>query len=140
MRWLIRGKFKWLRGRRAFTLIEVLVGVGILGIIGTGIVIALDTNSRATRTLDEQVVAANLATEYLEAIRDIPYADTYPNTGGNIDIPFQYSVTINTKCSIDGTAYGACTGADNETLQKIIISVSREGRPVLSACTYRCKR
>ncbi len=129
----------YLREQRAFSLIEVLVAVGILGVIGTSVVMALDTNFRATRTLDEHVMAANLATEYLEAIRDIPYAATYPNAGENIDIPFQYGVTVNTDCSVDGITFGDCTGSDNETLQKIVVSVSREVKPVLSICTYRCK-
>lgn len=128
----------YLNDQRGFSLIEVLVAVGILGFIGVAVIAALDTNSRAARTLDEQVVAANLATAYLEVIKEFPYAATYPNAGDNITIPFQYSVVINTECSSDGTTWASCSGS--ETLQKITVIVSREGKGVLSLCTYRTKR
>ena len=138
MRWLGKCKLKLFREQRGFTLIEILIAVGILGFMGVAFITALDTSSRTARILDEQVVAANLAYGHLEAINFSPYAATYPNVGENITVPFQYSVTIETECSSDGVIFSACS--ENETLQKIMIIVSREGRPVYSGCTYRCKR
>ena len=123
-----------------FTLIETVIAVGILGLIGAGILTALNTNSRATRVLDEQVVAANLAATYLESIKEFPYGHTYPNAGDDITIPTQYSVAIDIKCSSDGTTFAPSTGSENETLQKVTISVSHGEKPVLSICTYRTKR
>ena len=127
-------------GKTGFTLLEVLVAVGILGFIGAGLAMALDTNYRATRTLDEKVTAVNLATAHIEAMRSLPYALTYPNASENITIPPQYSVVINTECSSDSETYVPCTGSDNETFQLIEVCVSREGGPVLRMCTYRTKR
>ena len=140
MRWLGKGRLRLFRGQRGFTLLEVLVAVGILGFIGAGVAMALDTNYRATRTLDEQVVAANLATAHIEAMRSLPYAATYPNASENITIPSQYTVIIDTECSSDNINFHECTGSDNETFQLIQIMVSREGGPVLRFCTYRTKR
>jgi len=139
MGWPLKGKFKLFQEQRGFSLFEVLVSVSILGLIGVGLLTALNTNSRAARTLDEQVVAVNLATAHFEAIREVPYAATYPNAGENITIPTQYSVGIDVEFSNDGE-----TWSDNytdETFQKIILTVSREGgKPVLLVCTYRAKR
>jgi type II secretory pathway pseudopilin PulG len=119
---------------------EILVALGILGVIGVGLLAALNTNSRATRTLDEQVKAANLAVAYIEVIKESSYAAAYPSAGDNITLPAQYEVVVETQCSSDGTNFSDCTGSDNETLQKIIAIVSRDGKPVLSLCTYRTKR
>lgn len=140
MRWLAKGKSKLFREKTGFTLIEIAIAVGMIAAIAVGFLTALNTNSRATRNLDERVTAANLATAYLEAIKESPYADNYTSAGDNIDIPIQYSVTVNTECSSDGTNFSACTGSDNETLQRITVIISREGEYILSLCTYRSKR
>ena len=125
-----------------FTLLEVLIAVGILGFIGVAVIAALDTNFRANRTLDEQVTGINLATAHLEVIRELPFSDgsdNYSSAGDNISIPSDYSVGISTGWSSDGETFGSYT--DNATLQLITISVSREGdgKPVLSMCTYKYK-
>jgi type II secretory pathway pseudopilin PulG len=120
---------------------EVLIAVSILGVIGASVLTALEANSRSTRTLDEKVVATNLATAYFEVIKKLPFASSYPNAGENITVPQQYTVDIETECSSDGTNFVPCTGSDNETFQRIRFSVLREeGRPVLSICTYKTKR
>ena len=132
MRWLLKRKFKLFQEQTGFTLIEILFAVGILGIIAAGFLTALETNSRATRALDEKTVAANLAAAHVEALKESSYSDNYSNVGDNITIPFQYSVAIDVEFSSDGTTFGPYTGADNETLQLITVFVSREGgKPVL---------
>jgi len=138
MRWLAKGKSKLFREKAGFTLIEVALALGILAAIATGFLTALNTNSRATLNLDEQVTAANLATAYLEAIKESAYADTYPNAGDNIDHSPQYSVAINIQYSNDGTTW--VDSYTDETLQKVTVIILREGHHVLSVCTYRCKR
>ena len=138
MRWLATGKFKLFQEKTGFTLIEIVIALGILAAIATGFLTALNTNSRATRDLDEKVTAANLATAYLEAIKESSYAVTYPNAGDNITAPFQYDVDVDIDYSNDGTTW--VDFYTDETLQKITVIVSREGEYVLSLCTYRCKR
>ncbi|MBI2980418.1 MAG: type II secretion system protein, partial [Chloroflexi bacterium] len=67
-------RFWWQRG---LTLIEMVVALGILAAIGTGLLVAFNTNARAARTLDEQTVAVNLISAYFEVIRHTDYAPTY---------------------------------------------------------------
>lgn len=136
MKRLLKGNLRLFRKQTGFALLEVLVAVGILGALGVGLLTALDANSRANRTLDEQTTAVNLVTTYLEDIRELPYSDNYSSAGDGINIPSQYSVVISTEYSSDGEIFGPYTG--NETLQLIRIIVSREGgKPVLSMCTFK---
>ncbi|MFC1985268.1 prepilin-type N-terminal cleavage/methylation domain-containing protein [Chloroflexota bacterium] len=144
MRWLVKGKFRFLRGQRGLTLLEVLIAVSILALIGVGVVRAIDTNARASRTLDEQVVATNLATAYLEALRELPYDNAYPNEYSNInvDTPPGYSANITVVYTNDYKDDGTTVWVDeppgSKELQRIRVSVSREnGKPVLSICTFK---
>jgi len=139
-----RGRFKFLHGQMGFTLIEVLVGVAIIAAIGVGVANAIDTNSRAIRTFDEKVQATNLVTSYLEGIRQLPYSDdtnAYASVSQGIVKPFQYIVTMNITYSPDGIYWAPNSNGGAYKLQKITISVSREGgKPILSTCTFRTTR
>ncbi|MFC1847601.1 hypothetical protein ACFLW5_02175 [Chloroflexota bacterium] len=142
MRQLHKRRFRPFRGQRGISLLETLIAVGILAAVGLAFMSALDTNARAGRTLDEQLQAVNLATSYLEAIRELPYDyvnPEYSDASDNITIPAQYNVDIDVDYSSDGTIW-VDTYTD-EHLQKITIAVSREGgKPILILCTLRCER
>ena len=139
-----KGRFSFFRGQRGFTLAEVLLAVAILAVIGVVFLSALNTNAKATHTLDEQVVASNLATAYIEAVKAMPYADTYPDPSATITIPPQYNVNVDIDFTSDGATGDGITWVDtytDETLQKITVAVSREGgQPVLSICAFKTKR
>ena len=142
MRWVGKREFGGFEGQRGFTLLETLIAVFLLGLIGTGVLTALNTNSRAVRVLDEQVVAANLATVYFEAIRAATYDNVSPNeyssVGDNITKPSDYTVTIDVDYSDNGTAW-VDTYTD-QTLQRILVSVSLQGKPIIPVCTWRAQR
>ena len=139
MRWLLKGRIKLCRGHPGFTLIEVLIAMGILAAVGTAFLVALNTNSRVTHSLDEKVTATNLTTAYIEAIKEVSYAVTYPSAGDNIAVPPQYDVDVDIKYSSDGGTTWLDTYTD-EHFQKITITISREGRYILSVCTFRSER
>jgi len=139
MKGLLKPRFNFLKRQQGFSILEALVSVAILGLVGVGILTAMDTNFRAERTVDEQVTAKNLTTAYIEAIKALPFAVDYPTAGDNITVPPQYNVQVDIQCSNDAETYGACTGS--ETFQRIAISVYREGgNPVMRICTFRTDR
>jgi type II secretory pathway pseudopilin PulG len=123
---------------------ETLVAVGILGLIGTGILTAVNTSIESAGRLDEDVVATNLATAYIEAIKAIPYASSYDSPENVISIPFQYDVDVDIQFTSDGDPSDGITWVDtytDEHIQKLTITVSREGgEHVLTICSFKAER
>jgi len=149
MRWLRKGKLRFLQGQKGIGLLETLIAVAILGAIGVSLLTALDTNARATRTLDEHVVATNLATAYIEAIKASSYDSTepyYDDVVADIIVPPQYDVNVDITFTDDGDTTDGITWSDYniedpQTIQKLAVTVSREGgKHVLTICAFKTKR
>jgi len=144
MRWLRKGRIRFLRGQRGIGLIETLVAVGILGLIGTGILTAISTSTESAGRLDEDVVATNLATAYIEAVKAMPYASSYDSPETVISIPPQYYIGVDIQFTDDGDTSNGIDWVDTyggETIQKLTVSVSREGgEHVLTICAFKTKR
>ncbi len=152
MRWLGKGRLRFLRGQRGIGLLETMIAVAILAAIGVSLLNALDTNAKATRQLDEKVVATNLATAYFEAIKASPYAETYDDVVADITVPPQYIVNVDIQFSSESIPEGDITQiiwvdeyldeeGEERTIQKLTVTVSREeGKHILSICTFKTKR
>lgn len=154
MKWLKKGETRLFGRQAGFSLVEVLVAAAILSLIGTGLLTALDTNAKATRTLDEKVVATNLATAYFEAIKAIPPDDpqypwpTCPSPEDVITIPPQYIMNVDIAFSSDSylgeddiTYITWVDDYTDQTIQRFTVTVSREGgKPVLAICMFKTKR
>ena len=133
-------RFRPFRRQGAFSLIEVLVAVGILAAIGVTFAGAMGTAHRNVGTLDEQIQAEALIRSQLDDIKASAYQDSgvYPVT---VNVPYQYSVSINATALDTETcvADGNCN-----TLQKITVTVSRASsngdRPVLAVSAYKVKK
>lgn len=118
-------------------MIEVLVAAAILGAVGVGYISATDASTRGSRVVQEQITARNLADTYIEVIRNQPFANNYDTVIDAVANPLQYTVVFDYKFSTD-----AETWTDNSTdtyLQRIIIQVSKGGKPVLSVCSYKMR-
>ena len=133
---------RWLRGQRGFTLLEVILAMGILGIVGVAFMSTLNTGTRTTGTLKEQTQAEVLARSQLEEIKNIPYETdsgcytlgdpAYPCYDKTITTPPDYTLSVTTE-PLDFPGDNA--------LQKITVGVSRtgSGKPILSLTTYKKK-
>lgn len=132
-------------GQTGFTLIEVLLSFGLMALIGVGLLQAIDTNARAGGVVDQHVTADTLATGYIEAIRQSPYANNYTSATANITIPLQYSVVVQTYGTDDYVSnwddiIWVGPPSSNQSLQKIIVSVSQGGKLITTICTLRTRR
>jgi prepilin-type N-terminal cleavage/methylation domain-containing protein len=146
MRWLGKGRLRFLRGQRGFTLIEVVVAVAILAAIGVIFISAIDTGYGSVRILDEKTQAEALIRSQLDAIKVSPYEDSgiYPVT---VTLPPQYSMTINVvppqQIGLDRIPLEELVEYTVTTIQEITVSVFRTGngsdRPVMSVGAYKVK-
>ncbi len=124
--------------QKGFTLLEVLVAVAIMAVIGVVVLQAFDSVSAATRNNNERTIAANICTDFLEAIKEMEFAEDYPDAGDGISIPPDYEIMLNITFTEDGENW--VSTYSGQTLQKIVVAVYREGKPVFSICTLRAKR
>ena len=100
-----------LSGGRGFTLIEVLVALGIFGMVGVAFMLALQGGWNAARISDEQLTAENLARVQLEYIRSEPYFD--PGLYGGVP----YAIP-------PGSDPGLTAGSGADTIRACVASLS----------------
>ena len=111
---------KLLHGQRGTTMIEVLVGLAILGLVGGGFMVALSTTSIASGVIQVQANAENLARNQMEYVKSLPY-QVAPTTYPTLPAPANYSLTAE--------AFPVA-GADDQ-VQKVVVTVSRAGESAL---------
>jgi type II secretory pathway pseudopilin PulG len=120
------------RRQRGFSLIETLVGVGLMGLMGATFLPAISSGLINSDKVSERYIAENLARTQIEDIKSSPYnaADTYPVT---VSPPGYYQVSID--------VLDVSPAEFPDTLQKIIVKVSRTGSAthVLRLETYKAK-
>lgn len=142
MRWPRKIRFRFLREQTGFSLLEVLIALGILAAIGVVFMTSLSTAHRSVGALDEQTQAEALIRSQLEKIKDVPYQDSegsgWYQDQRIVDLPPQYSLSINVQ-DITPTPT-----LQVNTLQEITVSVSRPtgdggDRPIFSVSTYKVK-
>ncbi len=117
------------RGQRGLGLVEALVALAILGTSVVAFAVALSTGTIAIGEQDEEVVAQGLAQTQLEFIKSCdfsPGAITYPVVAASSGYVVNVGVT-----PVPGA------GPD---IQKITVSVLRDGENVLAVQDYKANR
>ena len=122
------------------TLLEMLLALGLLALIGTAMITALTTGTKATGTLDQEVDAAALLRSQLDAVRNTAYNTNnfcYPNCyAPSVTTPPEYTVTVTTAKVLNASSVELCVAGSN-CLHKVTVTVLRKGSPVMSATTYK---
>lgn len=119
-------RWRWpLKGEAGVSLLETVIAVGLLGLIGVGFASALSTGSRATRTLDEEVMAISLGRSQLAEVQSLAYFDSYTPT---ISTPPEFSLQLLTE-PLDAS----------NTAQKNTVRVFRAGQLLFEVSAYKYK-
>ena len=135
MRWPSKKIFRFFQGQKGFTLIEALIAVAILGFIGVTLISAINTNYRSVAVIDQKTTGMNFAITHIEFIREAEFAQDYSSVVASIVLPSQYESNIHLEYSSNGDDWTETY--DNQTLQRIIVSISQGGKPIYSMCTYK---
>ena len=134
--------------QEGFSLLEVMIALGILGIVGIGFMVGLSGAFRLQDRTIEQVRASNLARGHLEHIRSLAYnpagydADMHP-PGPFIPQGYSIAVTTSQYCDglgPDGVPGGASDCYPTSEIQKNTVKVSRDDRVILTVEDLKTKR
>lgn len=112
--------------RAGMTLIEVIIGLALLGTVGIGFLTALSTGISTTAKVDERVMAINLARSQLEDIKLRAYTEPPVYTAAGA--PDGYTVTV------------TGTTLTPNLLQKIRVSVAFNGAAVSELEGFKVNR
>lgn len=121
--------------KRGFTLIEVLVALGIFGFVGVGILAGLATGFRAQDSNRVHTIGENLARAVLEDIRFKDYENDDDYSPFSVPVPsgFSFSVTTAPYCAPE-----PCTPDNN--LQRIAVTAFRGGDAILTVEDLKVRR
>jgi type II secretory pathway pseudopilin PulG len=110
-------------------IVESIVAIGLLGMGIVALIGALSTASIAVKENSQSVVARQLAETQVETIKAAPY-DVSGNSYTTISAPIGYSVAFTVNSLIYATT----------DIQKIVVTVARNGTPVLTVENYKTNR
>lgn len=129
MKQWLRAALRSLKDEHGIGMAESVVAIGLLGVGVVALVSALSAGSIAVKEQSQEVVAQQLAQAQIEAIKAAPY-DVTGASYTTVSAPAGYSVAF----TINSTVYATTN------IQKITVTVSRSGSPVLTVESYKVNR
>lgn len=118
-----------MKSEKGFSLIEVMIAIGLLGIIGAGLIGALGTASKALFIADSRETAKNLAESQMESVKSQPY-----------DTSEYAAAPIPAECgnyTADISVESLSSQASN--VQKITVTISHQGEVVTELEDYKVR-
>jgi len=127
------------KGERGFTLLEVLVALGILAAVAVAFLMSMTTSSKAVMISQESVAAESLAKSQMEVIKNWQYDDTnnppYYEDAKLTDIPDGYDINI-AAVRLDPKED---TTANDDGLQEITVTVTRDAEATYTLIGHKVK-
>jgi type II secretory pathway pseudopilin PulG len=117
-------------GEDGVGLVETLIAVGILGLALTVLLAAVSTGSLAVTRTEERVTAENLARSQLE----------YTKSQGYLTPPASYLTVTPSPGGYDVAVDAASIPGTNSGIEKITVTVSRDGKTLLLVEDYKVNR
>jgi len=123
-----------MNSEKGFTILEVLVAIGLLGILSVAFLGGLSTVSKALFLADERTTAESLARSQMEYVKNEMYDDTNPYTYAQTDVP-----------SSDDPAYTISVDVEplntpDDGIQKITVTVNHHSKQVIILEGYKVDR
>jgi prepilin-type N-terminal cleavage/methylation domain-containing protein len=116
--------------QRGVSLIEVVIAIGLLGIVGVALANGLGGSSKALVVSDERTTAESLARTQMESIK----SETYDASGNyaKANMPGDYDADIRVASVSDNS-----TTRDPEEIQRVVITIKRRvngvWKPILTS-------
>ena len=132
--------FRILNDEEGTTLVEELVTVAIIGIGIVILVAMITTGVVGVRQVDDRVLAESLARSQLEIIKDaayqadpvsVPYPAVAPIPNYSVAVGIEYWNAITSTFT---------SAVRNDGLQKITVTVSSAGTPLVQTAEYKVDR
>lgn len=124
---------------RGFTLIEILVALGIIAAVAVVFLVGMTTSSKAVMVSQERVAVDSLAKSQMERIKSLTYDDTNDppdyQSAKLSGIPGGYDIDIDA-VRLDPDEDGL---ADDDGLQQITITVTHDGEAAFTLAGYKVK-
>lgn len=143
----IKQWFRWIKARAGnetgLGLVESLVAVAILGIAITAFITSLSTGTIAAREGDQGATAQSLACAQLEYTKNYPYnaaATTYPYAYTYDKTYNPNPITLPAGYDISVVVSSIPEAGGNTDIQKVTVTISRDGVSVLTVADYKVKR
>jgi prepilin-type N-terminal cleavage/methylation domain-containing protein len=137
------------RHSRGETLIEVLIGLAILGLIATAFLGAIYTSRQAARVADERANAQAIAQTQMEHLKSLDYDETnnpplYTLSTELTSLPEEYGVygydDTNPNLFAERLDPENDGLSDDDGMQKLTVTVTHGERIVLTLEGYKTKR